>query len=251
MEHLQVEPVGPVRVITMARGKANAINAAMLDELHVAVGEAAADRSVRAVVLASASTKLFSAGFDVAEVFPLDGPAMATFFDRFVGLFEALRAMPKPTVAAISGHAYAGGAILALGCDFRLMAEGEVGFALNEVNLGLVLPRQTVQPMLRVCGDAVLRYLLLTGQPLSSSRALAAGLVVDLAPAEDVKAQAIALARSLAEKPPRAFAALKAALATEPLSAAERGSVGAEFAAFWDGEESRARRAAAVAAMKK
>ncbi|MCL4848455.1 MAG: enoyl-CoA hydratase/isomerase family protein [Acidobacteria bacterium] len=251
MQHLQVERAGGVSIITMARGKANAIDAAMLDELHAAVAEASADASARAVVLASASTRLFSGGFDVAEVFPLERAAMAAFFDRFVGLFEALRGLPKPTVAAVSGHAYAGGAILALACDFRVMADGEFGFALNEVNLGIVLPRRTVQPMLHVCGDPTLRYLLLTGQQLPAARALASGLALELAPVEEVRARAIALAQDLSEKPPSAFAALKASLASPPMTPADRRAVAEEFAASWDGEESRSRRAAVVAAMRK
>ena len=60
---------------------------------------------------------------------------MTAFFARFVELFERMRRLPKPVVAAMSGHAYAGGAILALACDVRVMADG-AGFALNEVDLG-------------------------------------------------------------------------------------------------------------------
>ena len=119
----------------MARGKANALNAPMVDELH-GRRRAGARADVRGLVLASDRPKFFSGGFDVKEVFQYGREKMTSYFGSFMDLYEDLFRLPKPVVAAISGHSVAGGAVLALACDARVMAEGPFRFALNEVNLG-------------------------------------------------------------------------------------------------------------------
>ena len=103
MDHLQTTHHGGVLVISMARGKANALNGALVDDLNRAMSRAEHDHETRAVVLASASTKLFSAGFDVTEVFSLSDADMREFFTRFMALEGHVRQMSKPTVAAVSG----------------------------------------------------------------------------------------------------------------------------------------------------
>ena len=93
---------------------------------------------------------------------------------RFMALEGHVRQMSKPTVAAVSGHAFAGGAILALACDFRVMAAGEFSFAINEVNLGIVLPTVWTRRIERALGTAT-RQLLLGGKPLSPEARPSAG----------------------------------------------------------------------------
>ncbi len=162
MEYLLSERDGSLLVLTLARGKANALNRALVEELLSEVTAAAADDSVRGLVLASNRPRFFSSGFDVREVFTYDPPGMTEFFGRFIDLYESLYRFPKPLVGAVSGHCFAGGAILATACDFRIMAEGEYGYALNEVKLGLALPG-TLRKMLvaakpareRSCSSAI------------------------------------------------------------------------------------------------
>jgi enoyl-CoA hydratase len=253
MEHLTVTRDGDVLVATMARGKANALNSAMVEELHQVTAQARDEAAVRAFVLASASTRLFSGGFDLGEVFGYDDARMRAFFDRFVSLLDTLRTLPKGTVAAVSGHAYAGGALLALACDFRVMAEGDAGFAINEVNLGLVLPVEGTRWMAPLLAGTT-RELLLGGVPLTSQRAREIGLASALAPAEGVRDRAVALARALAEKPPLAFAAIKRGIleATGSLEdVRDRGAFVDDFMKYWSGEESRARRRAVLESMKR
>lgn len=94
-----------VRIVTLSRGKANAMNLAMLEELLSAVHQAEDDITVRAMVLASACPGFFSAGFDVEEVFAYDRDSMYHFFGRFMELFQRVLRMPKPVVGALAGHA--------------------------------------------------------------------------------------------------------------------------------------------------
>jgi enoyl-CoA hydratase/carnithine racemase len=242
---------GALLVITLDRPRANALNAAMVEELHAAL-DAAEPAAVRGVVLASSSQKVFCAGFDVDEAFSYDRPAMQAFFGRFLQVFERLRLLPKPVIGALSGHAYAGGAILSLACDVRVMADGAC-FALNEVDLGVALPPRLLRAMVQHQRRDLMRTLLLSGEAVSASRAAAAGLVVEVAPAIDVLPVAMTRARQLAEKPAQAFAAHKAALdslGAEPT----KGELDAEVAYVmdhWFGDEAKARRAALIEKLAK
>jgi len=242
MQHIRTGHEGELLVITLARGKANALNAEMMDELHAAVAEAGADPEVRGLVLASDNPRFFSAGFDAREVFGYDRAQLGGFFRRFTEVYEALRALPKPAVAALTGHTFAGGAILALACDIRVMARGEFGFALNEINLGLLLTPEIGRMLMEAAGAGRAREMLLTGEPVNPERAYAIGLVNELAEPGEVVARALARARQLAAKPPQTFAAMKRqvrmlAAGTEPEAGVER------FVDLWfSGEAVEARR---------
>jgi 3,2-trans-enoyl-CoA isomerase len=212
VEHIRSERDENLLILSLARGKANALNYALVDELCTAVAAAAADGSVRGLVLGSDRPRFFSSGFDIREVFTYDRDAMAAFFGRFIDLYESLYGFPKPAVAALSGHTFAGGAILAIACDFRIMAEGDFGFALNEINLGLALSPTIRRMLADAVGVARAREVLLFGEPLTPARALEIGLVRELAPAEQVRDRAIACARFLAAKPPIAYRGIKRSL---------------------------------------
>jgi len=212
VEHIQSERDEHLLILSLARGKANALNYALVDELYTAVSAAAVDGSVRGLVLGSDRPRFFSSGFDIREVFQYDRDGMAAFFGRFIDLYESLHCFPKPVVAALSGHTFAGGAILAIACDFRIMALGDFGFALNEVNLGLALSPGIRRMLVNAVGVARAREVLLFGEPLSPVRAHEIGLVRELAPAEQVRGRAIACARFLAAKPPIAYHEIKRSL---------------------------------------
>jgi 3,2-trans-enoyl-CoA isomerase len=212
MEHIQCERDGELLILTLARGKANALNDALVEELHSAVSDAAEDGSVRGLVLASNRPLFFCSGFDIREVFQYDRDHMNSFFGRFIDLYESLNQFPKSTVAALSGHTFAGGAILAAACDFRIMAEGDFGFALNEINLGLAVSPGIQRMVVAAVGIAYAREVLLFGEPISPSRALEIGLVRELAPAGQVLERAIACARTLAGKPITAYREIKRSL---------------------------------------
>jgi Delta3-Delta2-enoyl-CoA isomerase len=212
MEHIQSERNGTLSILTLSRGKANALNYASVEELCGVVAAAAADDTVRGLVLASDRPRFFSSGFDIREVFGYDRDGMAAFFGRFIDLYESLYRFPKPVVAALSGHTFAGGAILAIACDFRIMAEGDFGFALNEINLGLALAPTMRRMLVNAVGLVHAREVMLLGEPIAPARALEIGLVRELAPAEQVRDRAIACARFLAAKPPAAYREIKRSL---------------------------------------
>jgi enoyl-CoA hydratase/carnithine racemase len=177
---------------------------------------------------------------------------MQRFFGRFLLAFERLRVLPKPVVGALSGHAYAGGAILSLACDVRVMADTSC-FALNEVDLGVALPPRLLRAMGQHQRADLMRSLLLSGEAISAARALAAGLVAETAPAIDVLPVSLTRARQLAEKPAHAFAAHKAALDTiGPAASPDDLDAAVTYVMdLWFGDEAKGRRAALIEKLAK
>jgi len=209
MDFVKVEHCGDIFVVTLSRAKANAINEQLVDELQIAISGAIKDKSSRAVVLASDRPNFFSTGLDVNEVFQYSRRKMTEFFGRYIDLYESIYTLPKPIVAAIKGHAFAGGAILALACDARIMAQGSFKFALNEVNIGIVLPPGAARMAIDCVGFARARDIILSGDSITPERALEIGLAKEIVSPELVLQTALSHAHRFAEKPPAAFAAIK------------------------------------------
>ena len=209
MQHVQFETTGAVAVVTMNRPKANPLNGQLLAELLEAFELAAADEDVRAVLFSSAVPRFFSAGFDAMEVFSYNREQMTDFLGAFGSLINRILHFPKPVIGALPGHAVAGGAILALACDFRIMAEGDYRFAMNEIDVGVVLPHSLFKMLTAAAGVPVARRMILAGEALSPSRALEVGLVARVVPVDQVAAAGLELAHFMSAKPPATFAALK------------------------------------------
>ncbi|MEW6207507.1 MAG: enoyl-CoA hydratase/isomerase family protein [Acidobacteriota bacterium] len=212
MRHINCEIEDGLLIVAMSRGKANAINSGMIEELNAALDQARDDQTIRAMVIASNRPGFFSTGFDVKEVFRYDRQTLARFFTRFRDFHEGLRLLTKPVVAALSGHAYAGGAMMSLACDERVFAEGDYGFAVNGINIGITFSPGLVQLAIDGLGLQHGRELLLGAKTFSPREAFRIGIAHELVPPEQTLDQAKARARKLAAKPPSAFAALKRAI---------------------------------------
>lgn len=251
MQHLRLDREEGILVTTLSRGKANALNCDLVNELQQALNHAIGDDRTQGVVLTSESPKVFCGGFDVQEVFAYDRQRMTEYIKRFTRLFDTLRHLPKPTVAAISGHSYGGGAMLAMACDLRIMSEGDACFALNEVNLGAVLPERMIRAMADVVPGPTARKLFLEGHVYKAADALRAGIVEELVPVGNIRHRALTLARQLASKPRKAFAAHKAALVHgnggPAFSPDEMDAMAEAFTAVWFSDECRGHRDALVA----
>jgi len=171
---------------------------------------------------------------------------MTLFFSRFIDLYESLYLLPKPVAAAVSGHAYAGGAILAISCDIRILAEGDFGFALNEINLGMVLPPGSIRMAVSAAGPNHAREMLLFGDPLTPARALEIGLAHSLAKPEAVLETAISRCSTLAKKPRATYAATKHSLReiTNHSATGDDKRVLGDFIEQWFSEEAESRKQA-------
>jgi enoyl-CoA hydratase/carnithine racemase len=196
-------------IVTLARGKANAINSEMIDQLNAALDEARRNEAVRGMVIASRSPGFFSTGFDVKEVFHYSRDLLPGFFSRFLDFFDGLRQMPKPVVAAVAGHAYAGGAMMSLACDERVMADGKYGFAVNGINIGIVFSPALLRLGIDGLGLRHAKELLMEARTFSPREAFEIGIAHELTAPEDVLPRAKQRAARLCSKPATAFGAMK------------------------------------------
>src|SRR6185503_7929283 len=146
---------------------------------RAAITEAPA-KGARAIVV-SGRSGLFSAGLDVPALLALDRAGMMAFWKDFIGLLAAIGRCPVPTVAAITGHSPAGGAVLSIFCDYRIMARGEYRIGLNEVQVGLAVPAVIQAAMRRLVGPHRAERLMVAGAMVDSEEALRVGLVDELA----------------------------------------------------------------------
>lgn len=182
---LEITDRGPVRVIRMARPPVNALNPELVDALIEAVETAG--READAIVL-TGREGLFSAGLDVVELMRLDRDGMSRFWCAFFRLLEAYARSPVPIAAAIGGHSPAGGAVMALFCDYRVMAAGNYKIGLNETQVGLVVPPLIQKALVRLVGPHRAERMLVAGAMMGPEGAVQAGLVDAVVEDEAVEA---------------------------------------------------------------
>ncbi|MEN1939640.1 enoyl-CoA hydratase/isomerase family protein [Luteimonas sp. MJ246] len=213
---------GAITELRLARAPVNALDPELCAALAAAV-PAAVDAGAQGLVL-SGGEKVFSAGLDVPHLLSLQSrDALGAAWTGFLDAARALAASPVPVAAAITGHSPAGGCVLALCCDYRVMAEGPFRIGLNETQVGLVAPDGIQHLMRRVVGTHRAERLLVGGELVESARAFEIGLVDELAAPGEVVARARAWLDALLALPRRpvlhtreiARADLVAALAPE------------------------------------
>lgn len=205
MSGVAVIPHGDVVELRLARAPVNALDPSLCRDLRNAL-DAAVIAEAGGIVL-SGGVKVFSAGLDVPYLLSLgpDREALTSAWQAFFAAARALASCPVPVAAAITGHAPAGGCVLALCCDYRVMATGEFRIGLNETQVGLVAPEGIQRLMRRVAGPARAERLLVAGELVEAERALRIGLVDELADPEQVVGQAIAALRPLLALPHEAM----------------------------------------------
>ena len=194
--------------LQLARPPVNALNLSLLQELRGAVEEAPA-AGARGIVL-SGAPGMFSAGVDVPALMGRERSEVRAFWREFFAVCAALARSPVPVVAAITGHSPAGGAVLSLFCDYRVMAEGPFKIGLNEVQVGLSVPDCIQLALRRVVGTYRAERLLVAGAMIESSQALACGMVDELTGVEQVSTRALHWLRELLALPSHAMLATRA-----------------------------------------
>ena len=200
---LKISEHGSVAEIRMDRPPVNAMNLEFINELHKAhVGLCADD--AKAIVI-SGKEGLFSAGLDVPELLDQSRAQVVEFWESFFALMNALATSPVPVLAAITGHAPAGGAVLSLHCDYRIAARGDFKIGLNEVRVGLPVPPNILFMLESIVGARQAMLLAASGTMLSPEKALELGLVDELAEPDEVVNAAVSWAGQLLALPPTAM----------------------------------------------
>lgn len=177
-------------ILQLDRGTSNSLNYEMFQELIQAVKALEQDDEVKGVVLAGKGN-FFSAGLDVIELYAYDKGEIEQLFESLYEAMKTLLSFSKPLVAAVNGHAPAGGCILAICADYRIMAEGKFRIGLNEVPVGIIMPPFIFETYAYWIGKGTASKFVLEGKLCSTEEALQAGLVDEVIPQEEVLAASI------------------------------------------------------------
>ncbi len=197
-----------VATISLSRGKVNALNGSVIEEIHDRLKDLEIDPAVRGVIL-TGQGKFFSFGFDIPEFLSFSKEAFTAYLHKFTGLYTYLFLFPKPVVAALNGHAVAGGCMLSTACDYRVMVSGKAKIALNELNFGSSIFAGSAA-MLRYCtGARNAEEILYSGTMYVAEEARRLGLVDRVTPEEDLMPEALRMAREYAKKDATAFRSIK------------------------------------------
>ena len=179
-----IEQRGRVAVVTMTTNPVNAQNRAFFADLHEAFDRLERDHAESPVVLTGTGAR-FSAGLDLGEHFPLfagDPAAVASWFHVYRATNMRLFTYPRPTVAAVNGHAFAGGLITAAVCDYRVAVADGARFGLNEVPIGIPMPAVYVRMLGYAWGEPVAARACLLGEVFTPAQAHALGMMHELVP---------------------------------------------------------------------
>lgn len=213
MASQQTEPVlleraGYVATLTLNSPPHNPIGLATVDRLQELFAELGSDPSVRAIVLTGAGDRCFSVGADIREFGPgIAKMGLEKFIAQRLALIDLVENLPKPVVCAIRGACVGGGLELALGCHFRLAAEGCL-IGLPEIELGVVPAWGGTQRLTRTIGRARALDLMLRARRIGSEEALQLGLVSEICAPDALLDRAAALAAELAQMPPLSVAGI-------------------------------------------
>lgn len=211
---IEIHEHDAVRELRLQRPPVNALAPELMVALRAAVAAALAEGK-RALVL-SGGPGMFSAGLDVPALLALSPAALRAAWVDFFGLLSDLAHCPIPIGAALTGHSPAGGTVLALYADHRVMAEGPFRIGLNEVQVGLPVPAVLLRALTFLCGERQAARLAIGGLLVEPPEALRVGLVDEVVPAAEVVPRTLAWAKDLTARPPTALR-LTRELARQPL----------------------------------
>lgn len=190
MKTLEIKYKDEYAIVQMNRGKVNAINFEMVQELRDAFHALSENVNVKGVIL-TGQPHYFSAGLDLIELIKYDKDQIRDFFVSFGSLYLELVQFKKPFISAITGHSPAGGCVLAVTSDNRYMAEGDkYVIGLNEVSVHIQISQNLTEIYAFWMGYSLANRYILEGKLLTGKEALAAGLIDELVPLENVMERA-------------------------------------------------------------
>ncbi|MFQ5899081.1 MAG: enoyl-CoA hydratase/isomerase family protein [Candidatus Methylomirabilia bacterium] len=206
---MKLERQDRVGILTIDTEHGNAINRELIREAHELMDEVEHDPMIRALVVASTHRSVFCPGVDLRSLITCSSTEMRAFFEAITGLVQRKFVFPKPEVYALNGHTIAGGCIMALTGDYRLMARGRFYIGVIEIDLGLTASAGMVEMLLYVLGGRSAERILYTGENYLPETALELGLVDEVVEGEMLMARALEHARVLGNRPQMAYGTVK------------------------------------------
>lgn len=186
MNTIKVNRKDNYAVVQLNRGKVNAINHEMVNELRTSIKEISEDDQMGGLIL-TGIPNFFTAGLDVIELYSYDKDQITNFFEDFAGLFLDLVTFEKPLISAITGYSPAGGCVMAVACDYRVMAKGEkFTIGLNEVAVNIQISKNLIDAYSFWIGSGLAHKYILNGKLLKVDEALDVGLIDEIVELEEV-----------------------------------------------------------------
>jgi enoyl-CoA hydratase len=226
-----------VAVLRMEHGKVNALDTEFLSDLIAAFDDAG--RSAAPAIVLTGRGTVFSAGVDLVRLLDGGREYLEAFLPALTTAFHRLFMLPKPVVAAVNGHAIAGGHILMAACDYRVMAGGTGTVGVPELQVGVPFPAMAMEVLRHVTRPDVLQELICLGRTYRTGDALARGLVHELVEPEVLLDRALERALEMAAIPERSFRIAKHQLRAPALANARQltADLDSEVAEVWAAPE--------------
>ncbi|MGV3508201.1 MAG: enoyl-CoA hydratase/isomerase family protein [Sphingobacteriaceae bacterium] len=180
MSSVKVTVREKIALLTLDRGRSNAIDTNMVSDLKDMFQNIEKDDNVSGIIL-TGKDEYFTAGLDLMELFDYSEEQIKAFWEQYFSLIYILTSFKKPFISAINGHAPGAGTIISLCSDYRVMAEGEYSIGLNEVALGIIVPDSFFQLYSSRIGRQKANNYILESKMMNSGEALKIGLVDELA----------------------------------------------------------------------
>ncbi len=234
MKYVSTDVQEGIGLLAFKRGKVNALRGSVIAEIRDALVDFETDADIKAVII-TGDEKFFSFGFDIPEFLSYSKEEFAGYLTQFTGLYTYMFTHPKPIVAALNGHTIAGGCMLALACDYRIMVPGKAKISLNEIAFGSSVFAGAVE-MLRFCvGSKNAARILYSGAMYTAEEAKEMGLIDEIASREDLIPRARETASELGGKSAPAFSSIKRLLRgaiADEMKRGEKDSI-SEFVDIW------------------
>lgn len=234
MDFLGISKNEGIATVTLNRGKVNALNEQMVEQLKACFEELEGDNTIRVIILTGRG-RFFSFGFDIPEFLSYSKDSFVRYLTKFTDLYTYLFTFPKPVVAALNGHTIAGGCMLATACDYRIMASGKAKISLNEIGFGSSVFAGSVEILKFCAGERNAQSILYSGAMYSAEQAKELGLVDQVSSEDSIIKDTETIAGDFAAKDASAFSSIKALLrkpAAEKMKEREKTSI-REFIEIW------------------
>lgn len=189
MQYLQIQTQDHMALVGLNRGKSNALNADMIREMQRLLKDMEQDDSIAGMILHGQSG-FFCSGLDLIELYEYSAEEIRDFWILFLEFTKQFVSFRKPAIAAINGHSPAGGCVLALCCDYRIMQEGEFIIGLNEIPVGIVVPESIFNLYSFWLGQANAYRYLMEGKLVHPTEALKIGLVDEVVGEKQIRSRA-------------------------------------------------------------